>query len=176
MLFRSATAVAIALLLAIGLHFTGPVMSDLGNLNLVIFFIGVVGAAVMLGMPIAFAFGLATFSYLSLSTSMPLDVVVGRVDEGVSHLILLAVPMFVFLGLVVEMTGMARTMVAFLASLLGHVRGGLSYVLVGSMYLVSGISGSKAADMAAVAPVLFPEMTRQQIQAVASAVVEAHAS
>jgi tripartite ATP-independent transporter DctM subunit len=92
---------------------------------------------------------------------MPLDVVVGRVDEGVSHLILLAVPMFVFLGLVVEMTGMARTMVAFLASLLGHVRGGLSYVLVGSMYLVSGISGSKAADMAAVAPVLFPEMTKR---------------
>ncbi|HEU0081285.1 MAG TPA: TRAP transporter large permease, partial [Bradyrhizobium sp.] len=40
----------------------------------------------------------------------------------------------------------------------GHVRGGLHYVLVGAMYLVSGISGSKAADMAAVAPVLFPEM------------------
>jgi len=48
--------------------------------------------------------------------------------------------------------------VAFLASLLGHVRGGLHYVLLGAMYLVSGISGSKAADMAAVAPVLFPEM------------------
>jgi TRAP-type C4-dicarboxylate transport system permease large subunit len=43
-------------------------------------------------------------------------------------------------------------------SLLGHVRGGLHYVLLGAMYLVSGISGSKAADMAAVAPVLFPEM------------------
>jgi tripartite ATP-independent transporter DctM subunit len=56
------------------------------------------------------------------------------------------------------MTGMARAMVAFLASLLGHVRGGLHYVLVGAMYLVSGISGAKAADMAAVAPVLFPEM------------------
>src|SRR6185436_9934438 len=53
---------------------------------------------------------------------------------------------------------MARAMVAFLASLLGHVRGGLSYVLLGAMYLVSGISGAKAADMAAVAPVLFPEM------------------
>ena len=53
---------------------------------------------------------------------------------------------------------MARAMVGFLASLLGHVRGGLSYVLIGAMYLVSGISGSKAADMAAVAPVLFPEM------------------
>ena len=85
-------------------------------------------------------------------------VLVGRMDEGMSHLILLAVPLFVFLGLLIEMTGMARAMVAFLASLLGHVRGGLHYVLVGAMYLVSGISGSKAADMAAVAPVLFPEM------------------
>ena len=75
-----------------------------------------------------------------------------------SHLILLAVPLFVFLGLLIEMTGMARAMVAFLASLLGHVRGGLHYVLVAGMYLVSGISGSKAADMAAIAPVLFPEM------------------
>jgi tripartite ATP-independent transporter DctM subunit len=56
---------------------------------------------------------------------------------------------------------MARAMVAFLASLLGHVRGGLHYVLVGAMYLVSGISGSKAADMAAVAPVLFPEMKKR---------------
>ena len=158
---ETASALLIAVVLAGALQFIGPVMADLGNLNLVIFFIGIVGTTVMLGMPIAFAFGLATFSYLSLSTSMPLDVVVGRVDEGVSHLILLAVPMFVFLGLVVEMTGMARTMVAFLASLLGHVRGGLSYVLVGSMYLVSGISGSKAADMAAVAPVLFPEMTQR---------------
>jgi tripartite ATP-independent transporter DctM subunit len=88
-------------------------------------------------------------------------VLVGRMDEGMSHLILLAVPLFVFLGLLIEMTGMARAMVHFLASLLGHVRGGLSYVLVGAMYLVSGISGSKAADMAAVAPVLFPEMKQR---------------
>ena len=48
-----------------------------------------------------------------------------------------------------------------LAALVGHVRGGLSYVLVGAMYLVSGISGSKAADMAAIAPVLLPEMKRR---------------
>src|SRR5687768_14335932 len=82
-------------------------------------------------------------------------------DEGMSHLILLSVPLFVFLGLLIEMTGMARAMVAFLASLLGHVRGGLSYVLLGAMYLVSGISGSKVADMAAVAPVLFPEMRKR---------------
>jgi len=85
-------------------------------------------------------------------------------DEGMSHIILLAVPLFVFLGLLIEMTGMARRMVIFLSSLLGHVRGGLQFVLLGAMYLVSGISGSKVADMAAVAPVLFPEMEKRGAQ------------
>ncbi len=135
-----------------------PWLRTLGNLNLIIFFVGVAGFCVFAGVPIAFGFGLAIFGYLALTTNTPLMVLVGRMDEGMSHLILLAVPLFVFLGLLIEMTGMARAMVAFLASLLGHVRGGLHYVLVGAMYLVSGISGSKAADMAAVAPVLFPEM------------------
>jgi tripartite ATP-independent transporter DctM subunit len=136
----------------------GPVFAGLGNLNLLLFFVIGVGVMVFLGLPIAFSFGLATFGYLSLATSTPAIVMVGRMDEGMSHLILLSVPLFVFLGQLIEMTGMARAMVGFLASLLGHVRGGLSYVLIGAMYLVSGISGSKAADMAAVAPVLFPEM------------------
>jgi tripartite ATP-independent transporter DctM subunit len=135
-----------------------PLLRPLGNLNLIIFFVGIVGFCVFAGVPIAFGFGLATFGYLALTTRTPVMVLVGRMDEGMSHLILLSVPLFVFLGLLIEMTGMARAMVAFLASLLGHVRGGLHYVLVGAMYLVSGISGSKAADMAAVAPVLFPEM------------------
>ena len=135
-----------------------PVFHRLGNFNLLIFFVGVVAATVFAGVPIAFAFGLAIFGYLALATHTPLMVLVGRMDEGMSHLILLAVPLFVFLGLLIEMTGMARAMVAFLANLLGHVRGGLHFVLVAGMYLVSGISGSKAADMAAIAPVLFPEM------------------
>jgi tripartite ATP-independent transporter DctM subunit len=138
-----------------------PYLRPLGNLNLVIFFVGVAGFCVFAGVPIAFGFGLAIFGYLALTTRTPLMVLVGRMDEGMSHLILLSVPLFVFLGLLIEMTGMARAMVAFLASLLGHVRGGLHYVLVGAMYLVSGISGSKAADMAAVAPVLFPEMKQR---------------
>lgn len=135
-----------------------PWLRTLGNLNLIIFFVGVVGLCVFAGVPIAFGFGLAIFGYMALTTNTPIMVLVGRMDEGMSHLILLSVPLFVFLGLLIEMTGMARAMVAFLASLLGHVRGGLHYVLIGAMYLVSGISGSKAADMAAVAPVLFPEM------------------
>jgi tripartite ATP-independent transporter DctM subunit len=138
-----------------------PAFKGLGNFNLLIFFVGFVGAAVFAGIPIAFAFALATMGFLAFTTSVPVFVLMGRMDEGMSHLILLSVPLFVFLGLLIDMTGMASVMVAFLASLIGHVRGGLSYVLVGAMYLVSGISGAKAADMAAVTPVLFPEMQRR---------------
>ncbi len=151
---------SVALLIAV-FWLAQPWLRPLGNINLVIFFVGVAGFCVFAGVPIAFGFGLAIYGYLALTTRTPLMVLVGRMDEGMSHLILLSVPLFVFLGLLIEMTGMARAMVAFLASLLGHVRGGLHYVLVGAMYLVSGISGSKAADMAAVAPVLFPEMKQR---------------
>ena len=155
------SAVAVLAVVAVAFWLLRPVLVPLGNANLVIFFVGMVALCVAMGVPIAFAFGLATLSYLALTTRTPLTIVVSRMDEGMSSLILLSVPLFVFLGALIEMTGLARAMVDFLASLLGHVRGGLQYVLLGAMYLVSGISGSKAADMAAVAPALFPEMKRR---------------
>ncbi len=138
-----------------------PLLIAMGHGSLVLFFVVIVAVCVGIGVPIAFTFGIATFSYLALTTDLPLSIVVNRMDDGISNMLLLAVPMFVFLGLLMEMTGIARVMVNFLAALIGHVRGGLSYVLLGAMYLVSGISGSKAADMAAVAPILFPEMRRR---------------
>jgi tripartite ATP-independent transporter DctM subunit len=138
-----------------------PLLASLGNVDLVVFFVVIVAACVAIGVPIAFCFGFATLSYLALTTSVPLSTVVGRMDEGISSLILLAIPLFIVLGLLMERTGIAKRLVTALASLVGHVRGGLGYVLVFAMYLVSGISGSKAADMAAVAPVLFPEMERR---------------
>src|SRR6266568_1270865 len=157
-LAQAAAALAIVAAAALALWLLRPVLMGLGNFNLVVFFIGMVAVCVAIGVPIAFAFGVATLSYLALVTGAPLTIVTSRMDEGMSTLILLSVPLFVFLGLLIEMTSLARVLVDFMAALLGHVRGGLAYVLLGAMYLVSGISGSKAADMAAVAPVLFPEM------------------
>ena len=154
-------AIVVAVTAVLGLALIGSLFGGLGNLNLLVFFVGIVAALVFLGTPIAFSFGLATVGYLALTTEIPLTVVISRMNEGMSHLILLAVPLFVFLGQLIEVTGLARVMVAFLASVLGHVRGGLYYVLIGAMYLVSGISGSKSADMAAIAPVLFPEMRKR---------------
>ena len=160
----AASCIALLALLSLGLWWLKPALMQLGNVNLLIFFVGLVGVCVALGLPIAYAFGMATLAYLALTTTTPLTIVVSRMDEGMSHIILLSVPLFVFLGALIAMTGLARAMVDFLAALLGHVRGGLHYVLLGAMYLVSGISGSKAADMAAVAPALFPEMEKRGAQ------------
>ncbi|MBV9782653.1 MAG: TRAP transporter large permease subunit [Acidisphaera sp.] len=166
-LFRFATpaqaagAVILVAAGAAGLWAVQDVIAPWGNIDLVLFFVVLVGFCVAIGTPIAFAFGAATLAYLAVTTDTPLSTVVNRIDEGMSELILLAVPLFVFLGVLIEMMGLARALVNFMVALLGHVRGGLSYVLLAAMYLVSGISGSKAADMAAVAPSLFPDMRRR---------------
>ncbi|HZE55647.1 MAG TPA: TRAP transporter small permease subunit, partial [Bradyrhizobium sp.] len=106
-------AVAIVAALIASFWVARPLFQDLGRINLLIFFVGVTASSVLAGIPIAFAFGLGTFGYLALTTSMPLSVVVSRMDEGMSHLILLAVPLFVFLGLMMEMAGLARALVDF---------------------------------------------------------------
>ncbi|HZX88486.1 MAG TPA: TRAP transporter large permease, partial [Reyranella sp.] len=152
---------AVLAVAAIALAFASPLLRSTGNASLVFFFVFMVFGGVCLGVPIAFAFGISTLAYFVIATGRPLTVLVSRVDEGMSHQILLSVPLFVLLGYLMELTGMARAMIAFLASMLGHVRGVLSYVLLGAMYLVSGISGSKAADMAAITPALFPEMKKR---------------
>ena len=138
-----------------------PWFEEIGNYSLLIFFLGIVIIGMVIGMPIGLAFVLATAAYLNFVTWVPISIVPGRISEGMSHMVLLAVPMFVLLGAIIEVAGLASAMISFLVSLIGHLRGGLQYVLLGAMYLVSGISGAKAADMAAIAPALFPEMKKR---------------
>jgi len=138
-----------------------PTLATLGTLNILIFLIGFVVAGLVAGVPIAFCFGIGTVAFIAFTTQVPVGVVVGRMDEGMSSLVLVSVPIFVLLGCVLDATGMGKAIIDFLASLVGHVKGGMSYVLLGSLFIVSGISGSKVSDMATVAPALFPEMKRR---------------
>jgi tripartite ATP-independent transporter DctM subunit len=158
-----ALVLGFAVVIYVGLGSLEAQFDDLGNYDLLIFFIGIVSVCIFSGVPIAFSFATATFGYIHFTTNIPLSVIITQMDQGMSSIQLLAVPMFVVLGLLLEMTGIARAMVNFLAGLVGHRRGGLSYVLIVAMYLISGISGSKAADQAAVAPVLLPEMKRRGV-------------
>ncbi len=142
-------------------YWLSPELQKLGTTNIAIFLVGFGVLCLMAGVPIAFCFGIGAICYLAFATTTPLMVIVGRMDEGMSSLILVSVPIFVLLGCVLDTTGMGKAIVDFLASLLGHVKAGMSYVLLGSLFIVSGISGSKVSDMATVAPALFPEMKRR---------------
>lgn len=147
--------------IVLSLWLLSPILGRLGNVNILIFLVGFVAVCLAAGVPIAFCFGAGTVCFLAFSTSVPVFVMIGRMDEGMSSIILLSVPIFVLLGCVLDATGMGKAIVDVLASLIGHVRAGMSYVLLGSLFLVSGISGSKVSDMATVAPALFPEMRRR---------------
>src|SRR5260370_23344729 len=136
-----ALARVIAAAVAVALFLAKPLLLAMGNYNLVVFFVIVVAAGIAIGVPIAFAFGVSPMAYLALATHAPLTIVVNRIDQGMSSLILLSVPLFVFLGVLIEMTGLARVLVDAIAALLGHVRGGLPHVLLRARYPVSPISG-----------------------------------
>jgi tripartite ATP-independent transporter DctM subunit len=138
-----------------------PQFAQLGLWNILIFLTGLVGLCLVAGVPIAFCFGCGVMAFLAFSSNVPLIVIVGRIDEGMANIVLVSVPIFVLLGCVLDATGMGKAIVDLLASLIGHVKAGMSYVLLGSLFIVSGISGSKVSDMATVAPALFPEMKRR---------------
>lgn len=156
-----ALAVVVVAAIAAACWALSPQLMKLGTTNIAIFLIGFVAVCLVAGVPIAFCFGIGAVCYLAFSTHVPVTVVIGRMDEGMSSLVLVSVPIFVLLGCVLDATGMGKAIVDFLASLLGHIKAGMSYVLLGSLFIVSGISGSKVSDMATVAPALFPEMKRR---------------
>src|SRR6202012_2559594 len=89
--------------------------------------------------------------------------------------ILLAVPFFILAGLVMERGGISIRLVRFIYALVGHMKGGLLQVTVASMYVVSGLSGSKPADVAAVGTVMRDELRERHGAAEGAAVLAASA-
>ena len=75
-------AIAMLAVLAGLLFLAAPALHAMGNWNLLVFFVLLLGLAVIAGMPIAFGFAMATVAYLLATTSTPLSIVVGRIDEG----------------------------------------------------------------------------------------------
>jgi tripartite ATP-independent transporter DctM subunit len=118
-------------------------------------------SAILLGMPVSFAMLLATLSYLDLTDAAPLVAVPQAMVDGTGNFILLALPFFIFAGLIMERGGISLRLVRFAMALIGRVRGGLLQVVVVTIFLVSGVSGSKVADVAAVGPVVRGELKRQ---------------
>lgn len=115
---------------------------------------------VLLGLPVSFAMLLSTLTYLAVTDAAPAIAVPQNMVDGTGNFILLALPFFIFAGLIMERGGISVRLVQFAMALVGGVRGGLLQVVVITIYLVSGISGSKIADVAAVGSVMRGELKR----------------
>src|SRR5580765_3834636 len=125
--------------------------------------IALIGTMVLLSAlntPIAFAVGAACVTYVLLVGQLPLSVVPHRMIGGMDSFLLLALPLFVLAGDLMNTGGITERLVGFARALVGHIRGGLGMTTVVSEYLFSGISGSSAADVSAVGSLLIPAMTR----------------
>jgi tripartite ATP-independent transporter DctM subunit len=126
----------------------------------VIALIGTMVALIAVHTPIAFAVGAACVTYVLLVGQLPLIVVPHRMIGGMDSFLLLALPLFVLAGDLMNTGGITERLVGFARALVGHIRGGLGMTTVVSEYLFSGISGSSAADVSAVGSLLIPAMTR----------------
>jgi len=119
--------------------------------------LGLFAVCVVIGVPVAFALGIAavaTFMYEGL----PLLIAFQRIVSGISVFSLLAIPFFIFAGELMLHGGIAERLVRLAAAAVGRMRGGLGTVNVFSSMLFGGISGSAVADVSALGSILIPVM------------------
>jgi tripartite ATP-independent transporter DctM subunit len=116
----------------------------------------------VLGAPIVFVIGVSMFTYFVATDQLQfLLVVPQRMFAGVDQFVLLAIPLFILAGNLMEVGGLTTRLLNFANVLVGRFRGGVSLTAIWSSLLFGGVSGSAAADAAALGSVLIPEMKRQ---------------
>src|SRR5207253_4066445 len=99
-----------------------------------------------------------------------------KILGGIDSFVLLAIPLFVLAGALMESGGISERIVDLAMAIVGRVRGGLAMVVVVAEVLFSGISGSTAADVSAISAILVPSMKRAGYSAAESVSVVAAAS
>jgi len=159
---RDAIAGVVAAALIAGLYLAWDFLSPAsvpssGTLMLVGFLITLFG-----GLPIGFALALAALIFIWVEGTLPGVIFAQQMARGIDNFVLLAIPFFILVGYLMEANGMSVRLIELLQRGVGHMRGGLNVVMVTSMVLFSGISGSKMADVAAVGSVLIPAARRSR--------------
>jgi tripartite ATP-independent transporter DctM subunit len=158
---RRAGEIAVALLvaaLAIGLAYVWSLLALSSEAPMALAFIGCVAG----GVPIGFALGFTSLVFIWIEGALPGMIFAQQMARGIDNFVLLAIPFFILVGYLMEANGMSVRLIALLERLVGRLRGGLNVVMVLSMVIFSGISGSKMADVAAVGSVLIPAARRQR--------------
>ncbi len=150
----AAACVVVAIITALWLGWANLAPTTLPPMSIVMALAFIV--ALIAGMPIAFVLALSTLVFVWCGDMLPGEFFAQQIARGIDNFVLLAVPFFILVGYLMEANGMSVRLISLLQRGAGKLRGGLDVVMVLSMVIFSGISGSKMADIAAVGSVLVP--------------------
>ncbi len=121
-------------------------------------FLGILLAAIVVGMPIAFALLFAGVGIMLQLDQFDPQIVVQNAIGGADNFVLMAVPFFILAGEFMNAGGLSKRIVDLASAFVGHLRGGLGYVAIFAALLLASLSGSAVADTAALAAILVPMM------------------
>jgi len=144
-------------------------------MDMLYIFLGALFGFLLIGVPVAFSLGLAALIMMNLQ-GFANDVLVQKMVGGIDSFPLLAVPFFMLAGEIMNTGGIARRIIDFSNSLVGHVTGGLGLVNIVASMFFGGISGSSVADTAAIGGLLIPAMKEDGYDADFTAAVTASSS
>ncbi|HSR03992.1 MAG TPA: TRAP transporter large permease subunit, partial [Proteiniclasticum sp.] len=144
-------------------------------MDMLYIFLGALFGFLLIGVPVAFSLGLAALIMMNLQ-GFANDVLVQKMVGGIDSFPLLAVPFFMLAGEIMNTGGIARRIIDFSNSLVGHVTGGLGLVNIVASMFFGGISGSSVADTAAIGGLLIPAMIEDGYDAEFTAAVTASSS
>jgi len=128
------------------------------------------------GSPLAFVLGMSSLLALVVQGNVPLSVVTQRMFVAVDSFALIAIPLFILAGELMNTGGITPRLVTFADRIVGHITGGLSHVTVVTNMIMAGISGSAAADAAATGSLLIPSMIKRGYSKAFAGAISAAAS
>ena len=138
--------------------------------------LGIIALLTIISVPIAFGLSITTAIFLLLKGTAPLSVVPLNLFSGASSFPLLAIPLFILAGGLMETSGISLRLVNLANSLVGFIRGGLAMVTVVATMIQSEISGSSVADAAAIGNVVIPAMEKRGYPRALSAAIVSNAA
>jgi C4-dicarboxylate transporter DctM subunit len=117
--------------------------------------------ALLIGVPIAFCLGLCSLAVVLIRGEYSILLVAQKIFNGMDMFSLMAIPLFVLSGDLMNLGGVTDRLIKFSNVLVGHIRGGLAHTLVVAEMFLSGITGSAVADASALGTILIPSMTKE---------------
>ena len=120
--------------------------------------LGVFAILAVLGVPLAVALGLGTLSVLWWF-GLPISMITQTMATSINSFLLIAVPLFIMAGLIMERGGLSERIFDAAEALIGRFQGGLGQVNIASSFVFGGISGSSVADIASLGPITIRSMT-----------------